>query len=255
MVDAVRVRFSWPQLQSQDKSGNINGVRIDYAIDVATDSGPYQQVLASSVNRKNITKYERSHRINLPEGSRWSVRARRITSEANSSLVQDGMWIDAIAEVVDSDQEYPLTAVGCLEYDAEQFGGDIAKVAALMRGRIVSVPANYEPETRTYHTSGPGTTNGVWNGTFKQAYTNNPAWVFMIWSCTPTTAWASASMPRRLTAGLSTASHSTATSLCRTAPAAKSRGSPATSTCRNRPRPMRCSGPGLDFPRHGLLGR
>ena len=178
MVDAVRVRFSWPQLQSQDKSGNINGVRIDYAIDVATDSGPYQQVLASSVNRKNITKYERSHRINLPEGSRWSVRARRITPEANSSLVQDGMWIDAIAEVVDSDQEYPLTAVGCLEYDAEQFGGDIAKVAALMRGRIVSVPANYEPETRTYHTSGPGTTNGVWNGTFKQAYTNNPAWVF-----------------------------------------------------------------------------
>lgn len=178
MVDAVRVRFSWPQLQSQDKSGNINGVRIDYAIDVATDSGPYQQVLASSVDRKNITKYERSHRINLPEGSRWSVRARRITPEANSSLVQDGMWIDAIAEVVDSDQEYPLTAVGCLEYDAEQFGGDIAKVAALMRGRIVSVPANYEPETRTYHTSGPGTTNGVWNGTFKQAYTNNPAWVF-----------------------------------------------------------------------------
>ncbi|WEJ19275.1 phage tail protein [Pseudomonas sp. SD17-1] len=178
MVDAVRVRFSWPQLQSQDKSGNINGVRIDYAIDVATDSGPYQQVLASSVNRKNITKYERSHRINLPDGSRWSVRARRITPEANSSLVQDGMWIDAIAEVVDSDQEYPLTAVGCLEYDAEQFGGDIAKVAALMRGRIVSVPANYEPETRTYHTSGPGTTNGVWNGTFKQAYTNNPAWVF-----------------------------------------------------------------------------
>lgn len=178
MVDAVRVRFSWPQLQSQDQSGNVNGVRIDYAIDVSTDNGPYQQLLASSVDRKNITKYERSHRINLPEGSRWSVRARRITLEANSSLVQDGMWIDAIAEVVDSDQEYPLTAVGCLEYDAEQFDGDIAKVAALMRGRIVRVPANYNPETRTYYTSGAGTTNGVWNGTFKQAYTNNPAWVF-----------------------------------------------------------------------------
>ncbi|WP_327440283.1 host specificity protein J [Pseudomonas donghuensis] len=178
MIDAVRLRFSWPQLQAQDAGGNIGGVRIEYAVDVSTDGGPYLQVLASEVNRKNITKYERSHRIELPAGSRWSIRARRLTPEANSSLVQDGMVVEAIAEVVDSDQEYPLTAVGCLEYDAQQFGGDIAKVAALMRGRIVRVPMNYDPATRTYATAGPGTSNGVWDGTFKEAYTNNPAWIF-----------------------------------------------------------------------------
>ncbi|MGE1530817.1 TipJ family phage tail tip protein [Pseudomonas putida] len=178
MLDAVRLRFSWPQLQSQDSGGNIDGVRIEYAVDVSTDNGPFQQVLASEVNRKNVTKYERSHRIDLPAGSRWAIRARRITPEANSSLVQDGMYVEAIAEVVDSDQEYPLTAVSCVEYDAEQFGGDIAKIAVLMRGRIVRVPMNYDPVNRTYSTSGPGTTNGVWDGTFKEAYTNNPAWVF-----------------------------------------------------------------------------
>ena len=178
MLDAVRLRFSWPQLQSQDSGGNIDGVRIEYAVDVSTDNGPFQQVLASEVNRKNVTKYERSHRIDLPAGSRWAIRARRITPEANSSLVQDGMYVEAIAEVVDSDQEYPLTAVSCVEYDAEQFGGDIAKIAVLMRGRIVRVPINYDPVNRTYATSGPGTTNGVWDGTFKESYTNNPAWVF-----------------------------------------------------------------------------
>lgn len=178
MLDAVRLRFSWPQLQRQDQSGNIDGVRIEYAIDVSTDNGPFQQVLASEVNRKNVTKYERSHRIELPAGSRWTIRARRITPEANSSLTQDGMYVEALSEVVDSDQEYPLTAVSCVEYDAEQFGGDIAKIAVLMRGRIVRVPANYNAETRTYATSGVGTTNGVWDGTFKEAYTNNPAWVF-----------------------------------------------------------------------------
>ncbi|PYB87191.1 hypothetical protein DMX01_17960 [Pseudomonas fulva] len=178
MLDAVRLRFSWPQLQRQDQTGNIDGVRIEYAVDVSTDNGPFQQVLASEVNRKNVTKYERSHRIELPAGSRWTIRARRITPEANSSLVQDGMYVEALAEVVDSDQEYPLTAVSCVEYDAEQFGGDIAKIAVLMRGRIVRVPANYNAETRTYATSGVGTTNGVWDGTFKEAYTNNPAWVF-----------------------------------------------------------------------------
>ncbi|WP_325984934.1 phage tail protein [Pseudomonas protegens] len=178
VVDAVRVRFSWPVLQAQDSGGNINGVHIDYAIDVATDGGAYQQVLASSVDRKNVTKYERSHRIELPEGSKWTIRARRLTPEANSSLVQDAMVVEAIAEVVNSDQEYPLTAVGCIEYDAQQFGGDFPKIAVLMRGRIVRVPMNYDPETRTYATSGAGTTNGVWDGSFKEAYTNNPAWVF-----------------------------------------------------------------------------
>ncbi|CAI8891257.1 phage tail protein [Pseudomonas syringae] len=177
VLDALRVRLSWPQLQSQDQSGNINGVRIDYAIDLATDGGPFVQVLADFVDRKNVTKYERSHRLNLPAGSRWTMRVRRITPEANSSLIQDSMFIEAVAEVVDSDQEFPLTAVGCVEYDAQQFGGDIAKIAVLMRGRIVRVPSNYDPETRTYATSGAGTSNGIWDGTFKEAYTNNPAWV------------------------------------------------------------------------------
>ncbi|KPB75991.1 Uncharacterized protein AC505_3646 [Pseudomonas syringae pv. maculicola] len=177
VLDALRVRLSWPQLQSQDQSGNINGVRIEYAIDLATDGGPFVQVLADFVDRKNVTKYERSHRLNLPAGSRWTMRVRRITPEANSSLIQDGMFIEAVAEVVDSDQEFPLTAVGCVEYDAQQFGGDIAKIAVLMRGLIVRVPSNYDPETRTYATSGAGTSNGIWDGTFKEAYTNNPAWV------------------------------------------------------------------------------
>ncbi|RMV53058.1 Prophage PSPPH03, host specificity protein J, partial [Pseudomonas syringae pv. papulans] len=177
VLDALRIRISWPQLQSQDQSGNINGVRIDYAIDLATDGGPFVQILADYVDRKNVTKYERSHRINLPAGSRWTMRVRRITPEANSSLIQDSMFIEAVAEVVDSDQEFPLTAVGCVEYDAQQFGGDIAKIAVLMRGRIVRVPTNYDPETRTYATSGAGTSNGIWDGTFKEAYTNNPAWV------------------------------------------------------------------------------
>ncbi|MEE4148368.1 phage tail protein [Pseudomonas viridiflava] len=177
VLDALRVRLSWPQLQAQDQSGNVNGVRIDYAIDIATDGGPFVQVLASFVDRKNVTKYERSHRLDLPAGSRWTMRVRRITPEANSSLVQDAMFVEAVAEVVDSDQEFPLTAVGCIEYDAQQFGGDIAKIAVLMRGRIVRVPSNYNPETRTYSESGAGTSGGIWDGTFKEAYTNNPAWI------------------------------------------------------------------------------
>ena len=178
VTDSVRIRFSWPTLRQQDAAGNINGVRIDYAVDISTDNGPYIEVLSSFVDRKNLTEYERAHRIELPAGTRWTIRARRLTPEANSDLVVDQMLVKAFAEVVDSDQEFPLTAVGCIEYDAQVFGGDIAKISALMRGRIVRVPANYNAETRTYATGGTGTSNGIWDGTFKEAYTNNPAWVF-----------------------------------------------------------------------------
>lgn len=178
MIDAVRIRLSWPTLRRQDASGNINGVRIDYAVDISTDNGPYVEVLISAVDRKNITEYERAHHLELPAGNRWTLRVRRLTPNANSDLVVDQMIVKAIAEVVDSDQEYPLTAVSCLEYDAQTFGGDIAKIAVLMRGRIIRVPTNYDPATRTYATSGTGTSNGIWDGTFKEAYTNNPAWIF-----------------------------------------------------------------------------
>ncbi|MCJ7957291.1 MAG: DUF1983 domain-containing protein [Pseudomonas sp.] len=178
VADAVRVRLSWPALRSQDAAGNINGVRIDYAVDIATDGGPYVEALVSFVDRKNVTEYERAHRLELPDGNRWTVRVRRLTPNANSDLVADQMVVKAIAEVVDSDQEYPLTSVSAIEYDAQTFGGDIAKIAVLMRGRIVRVPSNYDASTRTYATSGTGTSNGIWDGTFKEAYTNNPAWVF-----------------------------------------------------------------------------
>ncbi|TYK53898.1 phage tail protein [Pseudomonas synxantha] len=178
VLDAVRLRLSWPVLRSQDAAGNINGVRIDYAVDISTDNGPYLEALVSFVDRKNVTEYERAHRLELPAGSRWTIRVRRLTPNANSDLVVDQMVVKAIAEVVDSDQEYPLTAVSSIEYDAQTFGGDIAKIAVLMRGRIIRVPTNYNPETRTYSTSGAGTSNGIWDGTFKEAYTNNPAWIF-----------------------------------------------------------------------------
>lgn len=178
VLDAVRLRLSWPVLRSQDAAGNINGVRIDYAVDISTDNGPYLEALVSFVDRKNVTEYERAHRLELPAGNRWTVRVRRLTPNANSDLVSDQMVVKAIAEVVDSDQEYPLTAVSSIEYDAQTFGGDIAKIAVLMRGRIIRVPTNYNPETRTYSTSGTGTSNGIWDGTFKEAYTNNPAWIF-----------------------------------------------------------------------------
>lgn len=53
------------------------GYRIQYAIDVSTDGGPYITTLSTEVNDKTTNKYSRSHRIDLPEATTcWTIRIR-----------------------------------------------------------------------------------------------------------------------------------------------------------------------------------
>ncbi|EOH1988368.1 phage tail protein [Campylobacter jejuni] len=145
------------------------GVTIEYAVDLSTNGGAYQQVLVTKVSDKTSAKYERSHRIDLPRGNTWNIRVRRITPNATSDLISDKMYVDAITEIIDAKLRYPNTAMLGLQYNAAAFS-NVAKLSVRCKGKIISVPSNYDPVSRTY--------TGVWNGTFKQAYSNNPAWVY-----------------------------------------------------------------------------
>lgn len=177
-LSAVRVRVAVDSLQKVDTSnGDTVGYSFSYAIDVATDGGAYTTVLNSAFTGKTTTQYERSHRIDLPPGSQWQIRIRRLTPNANSSTVADTTRVQSITEIIDAKLRYPNSALLAVSVDAQQFQS-LPTIACNVYGRIIKVPANYDPELRTYATTGPGTTNGVWNGTFKSAWTNNPAWVF-----------------------------------------------------------------------------
>ncbi|HEJ7163905.1 TPA: DUF1983 domain-containing protein [Serratia marcescens] len=168
-LSAVRLRFSWAQLQKQQDNGDVVGYRIEYAIDVATDGGAYQEVLRTAVDGKTTTKYERSHRIDLPAATTgWQVRVRRLTPNSTSNRVADKMVVEAITETIDAKLRYPETALLFIQFDAKQFP-NIPQVSCEPKGRIVRVPSNYNPETREY--------TGTWDGTFKTASTNNPAWI------------------------------------------------------------------------------
>ncbi|PNO71054.1 TipJ family phage tail tip protein [Serratia marcescens] len=168
-LSAVRLRFSWAQLQQQQDNGDVVGYRIEYAIDVATDGGSYQEVLRTAVDGKTTTKYERSHRIDLPAATTgWQVRVRRLTPNSTSNRVADKMVVEAITETIDAKLRYPETALLFIQFDAKQFP-NIPQVSCEPKGRIVRVPSNYNPETREY--------TGTWDGTFKTASTNNPAWI------------------------------------------------------------------------------
>ena len=169
-LSAVRIRLSWPQIWQVKTNGDQIGYRIDYAIDLSVDGGSYQTVLSATLDDKGTTEYERTHRIDLPEGFTSAlVRVRRLTPNRNDSNFADLMRIKGLTEVIDKKLRYPNLALGGLQFDAKQFQ-DTPKASFLMRGRIVQVPTNYNPETRTY--------TGDWNGTFKLAYTNNPVWVW-----------------------------------------------------------------------------
>jgi predicted phage tail protein len=168
-LSAVRVRLAWPSLQRQDQEGNVGGYRIEYAVDVATDGGAYQQVLAEAVDGKTTTRYERSRRIDLPAAtSGWQIRVRRLTPNQNTNRIADTMIVAGLTEVIDEKLRYPNTALLFIEFDAEQFS-NIPAVTIKCKARKWQVPSNYDPVARTY--------SGVWDGTFKQAWTNNPAWV------------------------------------------------------------------------------
>lgn len=170
-ISAVRVRFKWNRLsQTNSENGDVTGYKIDYAIDLQTDGGAYQTVLTTKIQDKTSAGYERTHRIDLPKANTgWQLRVRRITPNSTSDLIQDTMMIDAVAEVIDVKLSYPNTALLGVQYNAELFS-NIAKMSVRVKGKIIRVPDNYDPVARTY--------TGIWTGSFKDAYSNNPAWIF-----------------------------------------------------------------------------
>ncbi|ANI07158.1 TPA: phage tail protein [Pseudomonas aeruginosa] len=167
-LSAVRLRLSWPAIQRQQENGDVVGYRIDYAIDIAVDGGAWQEALKASLDDKSTSRYERSHRVDLPEArSGWQVRVRRLTPNQNNNRVADTMRVEAITEVIDAKLRYPNTALLFVEFDASQFQS-IPQISVEARGRRVRVPSNYDPQTRSY--------SGTWDGSFKSAWTSNPAW-------------------------------------------------------------------------------
>lgn len=170
-LSAVRLRLKWPSLFKQEDDGDLVGYSVNYAIDLQTDGGTWQTVLNTSVTGKTTSGYERSHRIDLPQaGSTWTIRLRKITSDANSAKIGDTMTLQSFTEVIDAKLRYPNTALLYIEFDSSQFNGSIPQISCEPRGRVIRVPDNYDPETRTY--------SGTWTGAFKWAWTDNPAWIF-----------------------------------------------------------------------------
>ncbi|KRP44050.1 TipJ family phage tail tip protein [Pseudomonas poae] len=168
-LSAVRVRFAWPSLQSVDSGGNVNGYRIEYKVELATDGGAYQQVLSEAVDGKTTSLYERTRRIDLPKATTgWLMKITRLTINQNNNKISDTMQIAGFTEVIDAKIRYPNTALLYIEFSAEQFRS-IPAVTVETKLKKMQVPSNYDTASRTY--------SGIWDGTFKLAWTDNAVWM------------------------------------------------------------------------------
>lgn len=170
-LDAVRITLAVSGLQKvNQKNGNINGYRVDYTIELSSNGGTYSTVVSSAFDGKTTSAYARSHRIDLPSGGApWTIRVRRSTADSSTNYISDTTLVQAYTEIIDAKLRYPMSAIAAIKIDASQFSS-IPTRAYHLKGRIIRVPSNYDADKRTY--------TGTWDGTFKTAYSNNPAWVF-----------------------------------------------------------------------------
>ena len=169
-LSAIRVRMLMPQGIKVESNGDKVGVSVQYAVDMAVDGGAYETVLTDTISGKTTSGYDRSRRIDLPKfDQQVLLRVRRVTPDSTTTNVVDKIRLQSYAEVIDAKFRYPLTGLVYVEFDSELFSNQIPNIAVKKRWKLLNVPSNYNPETREY--------NGSWNGTFKKAWSNNPAWV------------------------------------------------------------------------------
>lgn len=170
-LNSIRLRLSTPALSKTNMSnGDITGHSVSYSIAIQTDGGAFVTKLNAAMTGKTSSKYERSHRIELPPATTgWNIRVTRTSPNADTSSIQDSTYIESYAEIIEAKLRMPMSALVSVIVDAEQFNA-IPPRAYRLKGRIIRVPSNYDPDTRQY--------TGVWDGTFQSRYSNNPAWVF-----------------------------------------------------------------------------
>nr|DAU08328.1 MAG TPA: tail protein [Caudoviricetes sp.] len=169
-LSAIRVKILMPRGVKQESNGDLVGVSVQYAVDMAVDGGSFERVLTDTITGKTSSGYDRSRRIDLPDFNEQVIlRVSRITEDSKTDRVIDAIRLQSYAEVVDAKFRYPLTGLVYVEFDSELFPNQIPNISIKKKWKLINVPVNYDPELREY--------NGTWNGLFKKAWTNNPAWV------------------------------------------------------------------------------
>jgi predicted phage tail protein len=167
-VDRVRFTIGVNQLVYTDDQGNQGRTSVSLSLQFF-ENGTWTTKKVVDIDGKTSTTYLESHIIDAPSVKPFQIRVIRNTPDStNERLINTTIW-SSYTELTNASLSYPNSAVVGIAIDRSQFSGTPSRTYHI-RGKIIKVPDNYDPVTRTY--------NGIWTGNFKLAYTNNPAWVF-----------------------------------------------------------------------------
>lgn len=168
-IDAVRIRVSIPQLSDTSTStGDISGASVSLSIDIQSNGGGYVEKITDTISGKTTSKYERCYYVKFSGQAPFDVRVRRITADSDRATLVNSTFFESYTEIIESKLRYPNSALVAVQVDASQFQG-IPTRAYDMKLLKVRVPVNYDSESREYV--------GIWDGSFKISWTDNPAWI------------------------------------------------------------------------------
>ncbi|MCV2927303.1 host specificity protein J, partial [Escherichia coli] len=166
-IDRLRFTFGVQALVETTSKGDRNPSEVRLLVQIQRNGG-WVTEKDITIKGKTTSQYLASVVVdNLPPRP-FNIRMRRMTPDSTTDQLQNKTLWSSYTEIIDVKQCYPNTALVGVQVDSEQFGSQQVTVNYHIRGRIIQVPSNYDPEKRTY--------SGIWDGSLKPAYSNNPAW-------------------------------------------------------------------------------
>ncbi|HFD2748909.1 TPA: phage tail protein [Klebsiella pneumoniae] len=178
-ADRFRVILKFPSLKSVDKkTGDTSGTSVTYKFQVSSAGGAFVDVAPEGESSGTVTLtakkagvYYRSYMLNLPKpGSKYQVRVVRVTDDnKDTTYLANDIYVDTVGEIINTNMNYPNSALVGLRVNSEQFGSSMPSRSYLISGMKIRVPSNYDEVANEYQ--------GTWDGSFKLLSSSNPAWI------------------------------------------------------------------------------
>ncbi|WP_052929217.1 phage attachment tail tip protein J [Escherichia coli] len=166
-IDRLRFTFGVQALVETTSKGDRNPSEVRLLVQIQRNGG-WVTEKDITIKGKTTSQYLASVVVGSLPPRPFNIRMRRMTPDSTTDQLQNKTLWSSYTEIIDVKQGYPNTALVGVQVDSEQFGSQQVSRNYHLRGRILQVPSNYDPEKRTY--------SGIWDGTLKPAYSNNPAW-------------------------------------------------------------------------------
>ncbi len=175
-VDAVRVKLQISSLSKTVTEGSNIGDLVSNSVDIefqrkSVGDADWVTEVTDTIDGKTVSPYQKAYDILLPsDAAPHLIRLVRISNDDESVSLNSRTFFPSYTEITFTRVTYANSAIVGIKIDSSQFGSTIPQREYEIFGREILIPSNYDPITRIYSPT-------IWDGSFKTAWTDNPAWV------------------------------------------------------------------------------